>query len=303
MKRLVTLGITLILVGVLFLYKDDIVNSLHYISIKLGDDVTLTKNEYYRDYDFMFVQNTDNFSPKNIKDIYNIYYSVINSGSDNFSFYCPSEYKTCLDDVKDLAYNQELLSHINNFVHPFNSFKNIETKYNAYGKVSINITHAYTKEQIKLINDKVNQLESELMTNRNLSMVEKIKIYHDYIINNSKYDIDRSEHNIVNYSSDLAYGPLFEGYAICGGYTDLMALFLEKLNIKNYKVSSSNHVWNVVYLNGNWLNLDLTWDDPITDSGVDLIEYNFFLIYPSQLLKLEKNQHNYDANIYQELKI
>ena len=40
----------------------------------------------------------------------------------------------------------------------------------------------------------------------------------------------------TKYKSEIAYGPLFEGYAVCGGYTDLMELFLEKMNIKSYKI-------------------------------------------------------------------
>ena len=117
----------------------------------------------------------------------------------------------------------------------------------------------------------------------------------------SEYDSDRSDNNIIKYKSDIAYGPLFEGYAICGGYTDLMAIFLNDMNIKNYKVSSENHVWNVLYLNGNWLNLDLTWDDPITNDGTDIIEYSFFLINTKKLEQIEKNQHLFDKEIYKEI--
>ena len=46
----------------------------------------------------------------------------------------------------------------------------------------------------------------------------------------------------TTYASDIAYGPLFEGYGICGGYTDAMELFLEKMGIESYKISSDQHV-------------------------------------------------------------
>ena len=130
---------------------------------------------------------------------------------------------------------------------------------------------------------------------------DKIKEAHNYIINNSKYDSDRSDNNIVKYKSDTAYGTLLEGYSLCGGYTDAMELFLEDMNIKSYKISSENHVWNAVNLNNAWYHLDLTWDDPITTDGSDILEYNFFLITTSELDALEAEQHNYDKNVYKEL--
>ena len=65
---------------------------------------------------------------------------------------------------------------------------------------------------------------------------EKIKAIHDYIINTTVYD-KKSADKILKGETVLnnvhkANGPLFDGMAICGGYSDAMALFLEKLNIE-----------------------------------------------------------------------
>lgn len=302
MKKVFGTGVLCILIGLIFLYQEELKTLYNKYLNKENFSMKLTDhNEYYRDYDFDFLKRTTNTSPTSKKDLYNIYYSVLNSGKTSFSFYCPNKHQNCLSDVKDIANDQTLLSHINNFVHPFNSFKNIETEYNSYGKISIKITHTYDSNTINLINNKVSEIKNSLLLQPNLSDVEKIKIYHDYIVNNSKYDSDRSDNNIIKYKSDIAYGPLFEGYAICGGYTDLMAIFLNDMNIKNYKVSSENHVWNALYLNGNWLNLDLTWDDPITNDGTNIIEYSFFLINTKKLEQIEKNQHLFDKEIYKEI--
>ena len=107
---------------------------------------------------------------------------------------------------------------------------------------------------------------------------------HDYIINTTKYDSERSDNNVINYKSDIAYGPLFEGYALCGGYTDLYELLLEQMHIKSFKVSGDIHIWNAIELNGTWYNLDLTWDDPVTTSGEDRITHDYFLIDSNKLL-------------------
>lgn len=129
---------------------------------------------------------------------------------------------------------------------------------------------------------------------------DKIKTIHDYIINNTKYDINRSDNKVNNYHSDSAYGALIEHYAICGGYADSMKLFLDRLNIPNYKISSENHIWNLVNVDNNWYHLDLTWDDPVTSNGTDVLEYDYFLITTTELEELESDQHNFDIKIYKE---
>ena len=82
--------------------------------------------------------------------------------------------------------------------------------------------------------------------NMNEIQMDSIRKIHNYIINNTKYDSARADSNIIDYDSDIAYGPLLEGYALCGGYTEAMELFLEKLHIKSFRVASEEHIWNAV---------------------------------------------------------
>ena len=303
MKKYIVLLILVILFGFTFAFRRPLYNLYRTYFIKEEKEVTLTaSNDYTRDYDFNYVKRTDDFTPSNYQDLLNIYYTVLNSGEEEFSFYCTDEYSECINDVDSLANNQKVLSTINNFVHPFNSFRHLETSYDDYGKVTLKIEHIYNNNDIKLINAKVEEIEKEIW-NSSMSNEDKIKEAHNYIINNSKYDKDRSDNNIVKYKSDTAYGSLLEGYSLCGGYTDAMELFLEDMGIKSYKISSENHVWNAVYLNNAWYHLDLTWDDPITTDGSDILEYNFFLITTSELSELEGEQHNYDKNVYSELAV
>ena len=146
-----------------------------------------------------------------------------------------------------------------------------------------------------------NEAKKEVI-NKNLSTEDQLKEIHDYIIDNSIYDSNRTDNNVIEYKSDIAYGPLIEGYGICGGYSDAFELFLEDLGIKSYKVSSDSHVWNAVDLYNNWYNIDLTWDDPVTNTGEQIIEEKFFKVTTNELLSLEKEQHNFNQNVYQELK-
>ena len=225
MKKVITLAVLMIILGLTVNYREPILKFidgyLHPNNITVLDSV----NDYYRNYDFNFVKQTNNFTPSNINDLINIYYTFINAGKDQFTFYCPREYEECLDDVKKLANNQDTLSDLNNFVHPFNSFNNIETKYDSMGRVTITVSRNYTEEEIQKINTEVNLLSITLIKD-NLSTLDNIKMIHDYIINNTKYDSLRSDQNILTYKSNTAYGPLLQGYGICGGYTEAMQLFL-----------------------------------------------------------------------------
>ena len=297
----VVLFVLLIIATVTFLFKDDMVRVYYDFFVIPSKKVKIAKkNSYYRPYDFEFVKNTDNFEPATKQDLINIIYTVINSGKREFTFYCPKSYETCLQDVKDIARDQVLLSNINNYVHPFNSFRNISTQTDTLGTVIISITKTYTYDDIRIVKENVKAMEKELF-DPNLSQRDQIKKIHDYIIENSKYDSNRTDNGIIDYKSDIAYGPLIEGYGICGGYSDAMELFLEDLGIKSFKVSSDTHVWNAVNLDGTWYNLDLTWDDPVTNTGDQILDDKFFLISTNELLSLEQSQHNFDLNSYKEL--
>ena len=302
-RLMFTFGLLLILTGVILIRKDNITTlfNTHFSSNNTKFSIKEV-NEYYRDYDFLFVQNISGKVPSNYQDLLNVYYTIINSGKDEFTFYCPkNEYTDCISDIESIANNQTLLSNINNYVHPYNAFSHIETEFDNLGKVTITIERHYSKDDIKKINEKVEEIFNKIYNDK-VSPQDNIKAFHDYIIENTKYDSDRSDKNIIKYRSDTAYGPLFEGYAICGGYTDLMELFLEKMNLKSYKVSSYMHIWNVVKINDKWYHIDLTWDDPVLSDGTDSILHDYMLIDTSKLLELEKSQHNFNQDIFLEVK-
>lgn len=295
-------------------YKENFISD--FISKKITESPNLIikdKNKYYKNDNYLFVQNTDNFVPYSYNDLLNIIYTSINSGWDTFTFYCPNEYTSCLNDIENISKDDITLTHINNYVHPYNSFTNIKTSILESGEVTIEINYLYTLDQIEKIDNEVDKIISNLITSTQTDY-EKIKIIHDYIINNTKYDVERNQNKDSNYLSYIAYGPLFEHMATCNGYTDLMAIFLTKFNIKNYKIattkesissSSNGHIWNAVYLNNQWLHLDLTWDDPVSDDGKDYLYHKYFLIDTTTLNKVDSGkveieEHNFDKNYYLE---
>lgn len=259
------------------------------------------QNAYYRKYDFNYIKNLDNANPSNYQELLDTIYSVINNGYNNFTFYCGSEYTNCLTDIDNLGKDQETLSTINNYVHPYNSFENVKILYSDEGKVKLEFNRYYTDEDINSINTKIDSIYPSLYIEGDTD-INNIKRIHDYIINNTKYDSNRATNNILDYKSNIAYGTLLEGYAVCGGYSDAMELFLERMGVKSFKVASSDHVWNAVLLDNVWYNLDLTWDDPVVSDGSDFLDDSYFLINTDRLLQLDTTQHTFDIEKYTELK-
>ena len=163
-KILVTMGLLLILIGLIILKHDYLIEIYNkYFNRSAIISSLDDKNAYYINIDFMFIQNTTDFIPKSRKELVNIYYTIINSGISSFSFICSDKYEECLDDVKELAYNQGELSDINNYVHPFNGFSHIETEYDSLGRVTVNIVKTYSDEKIDMINKKIDEIYQQLV--------------------------------------------------------------------------------------------------------------------------------------------
>ena len=290
--------IFIVILAIIYYNKDNIAKIVYDNLNKTIKISELKPNGYYRKNDYKYVQDTNDFEANNYQELLNIYYTVVSSGVEDFTFKC--DYNDCLNDVDYISNSQQILSNINSFVHPYNSFSSIETKYNTVGQVDIHVNKLYTENEISLINEKISFINNKYVKNEKNNK-NIIKIIHDYIIKTTKYDSDRSDLKIVKYKSNIAYGPLIEGYGLCGGYTDAMALFLDYYNIPNFKIITENHVWNAVKLNNKWYHLDLTWDDPVAPSGKDILEHTFFLINTKKLEEIEKQQHIYDKSVFAEV--
>lgn len=258
---------------------------------------------FERDYTYLYLEETQSFIPQNKRDLRNIFYSILNQGWESYTFQCPTSYKKCLDDVSLISKDQTLLSNINNYVSPFNSYTTIKTLYDETGVVTVQISPLYTEKEIADINERVDEIMKKLELD-DLETREKIKAIHDYIIEETKYDVEKVENKTSSYDSARIQGVLYDHYAICSGYTDTMAVFLDKLHIPNYKISSTSHVWNAVLLDNTWYHLDLTWDDPVTTSGKDMLSHDYFLITDQELKEKKESSldHQFDYDVYLEFK-
>ena len=253
----------------------------------------------HRTYNYITVSETDNFEPENIEDIKKIYYTVLNNGWTSFTFYCDPDYVTCVDDVRQIAdsnYNP-FISIINNYVSPFNSYK----KYNTYiinnNEINLTIERLYTNAETAMINIIMDEY-FEKNTVSTPATKNDIKKIHDYIIKKTTYDNDYVKGNEITDSSK-ATGALIKGKALCSGYSDAFAAFLDRIGVPNFEITSEEHEWNVVYYDNKWQHIDVTWDDDETNRDNTT---HFFMINSTDLFKKDKKEHNFDNKLFLELK-
>ena len=290
----------LILLCLTFIYKNEIATFLVQKIVYSKEVYLNDPNDYALDYKFNYVQTTDDFIANDKQELINILYTFLNNGEDDFYFYC--DYKDCINDVNYLTDSNEMVN-LNNYIHPYNSYRQATVTSNSFDKIEVTIEKSYSDDVIKATDKKVDEIMKEIL-NDNMTDKEKIIAIHNYIVETTTYDTEYIDANLedVDNPSHKAIGPLYYHKALCGGYTDAMALFLNKLKIPNYRISSESHIWNYVYLDNKWYHIDLTWDDPITDDGSNLVLDNFLLITTEQLESYHTGYHNYNKSIYIEAK-
>ena len=298
MKKIFKLFILLLLFFVVLVNRERIEKFIIKQYIYFDKPVIKDANPYHLSYDFNYIKETDDFEVKNEEQLKMVVYTFLNNGWDDFAFYCT--YDDCIDDLSEFSNKEEYIL-LNNFLHPFNTYRKLYVSVNSFGRVHLSIDKIYSEEEITLLNNEIDKIIEENIK-PNMTDKEKIKAFHDYIVNHTKYDseyieLDKSD---LYSPSHSAIGVLVNHKALCGGYTDIMSIFLNRLNIPNYKISTDNHIWNLVNIDGKWLHLDATWDDPVLDTGEELILDKFFLITTEKLKSFKTEYHSFDKNIFKE---
>ncbi len=102
--------------------------------------------------------------------------------------------------------------------------------------------------------------------------LEKERFIHDSICAMNTY----STANALNQS---AYSALTTGSSVCAGYARAFQIVCNQSGIPCYYVTGTSrgqtHAWNIVCVDGCYFNVDLTWDDCITEvTGIN--NYTYF---------------------------
>lgn len=112
---------------------------------------------------------------------------------------------------------------------------------------------------------------------KSADLYNQVKQVHDLLAAQSSYNYDPADSKAASLSHQ-AYSCLVPGdeyQPVCDGYAKAMKVVCDLLEIPCILVNSETHMWNNIKMDdGDWYNLDLTWDDG-DDSQ---IYYDYFLI-------------------------
>jgi len=226
---------------------------------------------------------------------------------------------TSCDNLRKVTIPKSVVK-IENFAFAYcGNLAEIDAEFNPNRE--INVEYAFFKTPFDTVqgcylNNAVNVLSLKEYTilQKALSVLETVKANgadeyniikgcHDWIILNTVYDYDSYYKSLITSKDVLEIpgspeGVFINGTAVCDGYAKSFKLLMDLAGIECYRVigdviySNEGHAWNIVKLNGEYYQVDCTWDDPDTDDNS--IIYDYFLISDSKMAK----DHIWDQDAY-----
>lgn len=98
---------------------------------------------------------------------------------------------------------------------------------------------------------------------------------HDKLIAENEYDEACAHSSNSGHLGHSAYGALVQHKSVCDGYSMALTYLLQGVGIESRVItgfaytgaSDGGHAWNVVYQDGDWYEVDSTWDDADLDDS------------------------------------
>ena len=178
-------------------------------------------------------------------------------------------------NIKDLKLDKDLvlstLADLNARVEGGEAISKLSCYYSRDTGLAVAIGLEYcTAQDVAAMQVKLDQLVDQANTLCQTDL-EKVFYVHEWLVQNIAYDREHLSDDVQD--DHNLRGALLEGTAVCDGYAKTYALTLRKLGITGVLVTSKDigHAWNMVELDGNWYQVDCTWDDPV--DGSDQLGY------------------------------
>ncbi|MBQ8912058.1 MAG: hypothetical protein IJY89_05765, partial [Clostridia bacterium] len=147
------------------------------------------------------------------------------------------------------------------------------------------VYYSYDGQTLDEVIAEYNALMEELyaLGSMEWSDLETALFYHDYLTAYYEYDLD--------YTIYDAYGFLKNKEGVCQAYMLVFKGLMDHFDVVSTYAQSTNinHIWNVVFIDGEWCHIDATWDDPISDRP-GRAQHAYFLIGAEQNEELHFTQ-------------
>lgn len=159
----------------------------------------------------------------------------------------------------------------------------------SYEKFSLNVNYAVptypaSKEEMDACYESVMSDVYDVVSEvSGMSQYDAVKHIHDYIVHSTDYKDGAYAH--------AAAGVFVDGNAVCEGYAKAFKVLCNRANIMSEVVfgksgtfelmdlltPDDNHMWNIVQIDGDWYEMDVTFDDPVGSNSL-YDTYTFFNI-------------------------
>ena len=106
------------------------------------------------------------------------------------------------------------------------------------------------KEVLKVKDEILSGIEDDM------TELDKIMLINEWYVDNTYY-------SQAEYEGLPHYNPsrlLVYGNGACSSYANSMRLLMDELGIENELIYGPNHVWNLIKYEGEWYQMDITWD-------------------------------------------
>ena len=211
------------------------------------------------------------FSYENIKDdaVKNLYLQIDGMASQNK----PTEIK-CIRELGEKEMYQALNAYKNDHPEIF-WLKNSFSYYDLDGVTYITYEFTATEKELIEKKQKFNSAVDEIIKNAPMysSEYERELYANNYLVDNCVYDDAAADsHDIIAHEND-AYGAIVDGKAVCEGYSRAFQLLCNKMGLDCVCIAGIaddiGHEWNCVKLDGEWYQVDVTWNDNDTPACVN----------------------------------
>jgi len=172
-----------------------------------------------------------------------------------------------------------LLYDLLNMVYPFQfvlSWTEFRTPAGVVQKISVELDPLETREWRETARTRAKQVVNQTVA-PGMTDHQKALILHNWLIDNCDYDFDADGSSQLPFT---AYAAMELGSAVCSGYTNAYTLLLREAGVPVVRINGDApnfdgqgndgaHTWNMVLVDGQWLFVDVTWDDSEEGPALD----------------------------------
>jgi hypothetical protein len=178
---------------------------------------------------------------------------------------------------------------------------------------SINVGKLYYRtrdpEAIKSMQAEIDKTVNKILSDTaSMSTYEKLNYINTYLATNSNFvkvdsSADQAIYNETIYNA-FAGGTSKQGDIQCSGYAHAVQYFCDLSGIESMFITGTNeaglsHAWNIVKIDGNWYNLDVTWADPILETPNYKNINHMYTFVPDSWI-LDKTHFNQNKLIFKD---